>query len=87
MPDKSIPERVADCEETEKGLLTDNDNHSRQLRDLNDDVEALIQILGLFRASPYVQPPPGILPEIKQKLDAAIAEMRKRHPDLKPFDV
>jgi hypothetical protein len=53
---------------------------------LKADVEGLIQILGLFRDTPYFQPPAGY-PEIKQKLDAVVAEMRKRHPSLKPFEV
>jgi hypothetical protein len=75
-----------DCEETEKTLLGDVTDHSAELRDLKADVEGLIQILGLFRDIPYFQPP-VVYPEIKQKLDAVVADMRKRHPSLKPFEV
>ena len=53
---------------------------------LKADVEGLIQILGLFRDIPYFQPAVGY-PEIKQKLDAVVADMRKRHPGLEPFEV
>lgn len=86
MPGKPILERVDACEKFEVDLQTELVNHASELRGLKADVEGLIQILGLFRTVPYFQDN-AVYAEITQKLNAVIAAVRERHPDLKPFDV
>jgi hypothetical protein len=54
MPEKSISERVDDCEKIQGDLQTDLEKHSRKLQELEEDVKDLVKLFKhLVASSPH----------------------------------